>query len=320
MTESTEATSDQNNKSPKISQRPRLLSSRIMMLIRRIHLYAGLFLLPWVFLYGITGAMFNHLELFPEVTIESVDESTLDDYQMNHFPAPTEFAEQIVKAIQEKAGDAKITLAENHGAEFTNPLQFELQHPEGKEVVKIDPVSKNAAVITFPKETEVFEPLLKDIQNLQLQPDPHQMAQQSAERILSQYGSEQTGSVKPLGWTKLNFLATVNGEPARITYVLKDGHVEVTRHKGEDGFSFRRFFMRLHTSHGQPPHWNTRFLWSLVIDTMAIAMVTWGLSGILMWWQIKRTRKWGTIVILLSICTAAILYLNMMNFYSTTKM
>ena len=41
------------------------VAPRIIKFLRRIHLYAGLFLLPWVFLYGVTGAMFNHQELFP---------------------------------------------------------------------------------------------------------------------------------------------------------------------------------------------------------------------------------------------------------------
>ena len=38
----------------------RRVTPRWNILVRRLHLYAGLFMLPWVFLYGITGAMFNH--------------------------------------------------------------------------------------------------------------------------------------------------------------------------------------------------------------------------------------------------------------------
>lgn len=82
----------------------------------------------------------------------------------------------------------------------------------------------------------------------------------------------------------------------------------------------RQFFLRLHTSHGQPPHWNGRMYWSLILDAMAIAMVTWGISGLVMWWQIKRTRLIGSVVILASLITASGLYVAMMDFYATTKL
>jgi molybdopterin-guanine dinucleotide biosynthesis protein A len=53
------------------------LSSRIRLRIRRIHLYSGLFLLPWVIMYGMTGAMFNHLGLFPQPLAAAYDVSVL---------------------------------------------------------------------------------------------------------------------------------------------------------------------------------------------------------------------------------------------------
>lgn len=33
---------------------------KFMLVARRVHLYSGLILVPWVFLYGITGFLFNH--------------------------------------------------------------------------------------------------------------------------------------------------------------------------------------------------------------------------------------------------------------------
>src|SRR5262245_33925407 len=34
--------------------------------VRRIHLYSGLFMFPWVMLYGITALLFNHPGAFPD--------------------------------------------------------------------------------------------------------------------------------------------------------------------------------------------------------------------------------------------------------------
>ncbi|MCG6158163.1 PepSY domain-containing protein [Rubinisphaera margarita] len=291
-----------------------------MMVVRRAHLYAGLFLLPWVFLYGITGAMFNHYDLLPEAKIESVPAGDASLKPMQRFPKPVELAEQIVAELRNSAGSVEIELADQPRVEFTNPLMFESKHPEGRRVVKIDPISGDAEIAVHPQLQEVPEPVLDVINQVQLESDPHDLALETARAILEPYSDGSSGDTVPLGWTKLNFLATVDGVPARITYVLKDGHVDVTRFTGEDGYSWRQYFLRLHTSHGQPPHWNARRLWSLVIDAMAIAMVIWGLSGLLMWWQIKRTRVIGGVVILLSLCTAAAFFFGMMDFYAATKL
>ncbi len=306
--------------SSKPNQRPRRLWSRVMILIRRIHLYAGLFLLPWVFLYGITGAMYNHQNLFPEISTQPVPVGTLDDSAMADFPTPEEFAQLVVESLEASSDDVTISLSKDHRAEFTNEMMFEVFESGDRKVVHIDPVSKAAKVVSHPENKKKPQPLLNDLPNIQLAPDPHDTAQNSVATVLKEAGIKADGTPKPIGWTKLNFLADVNGEPARVTYVLKDGHVDVTRFNGDHELSLRHFFLRLHTAHGQPPHWNARMFWSLFIDVMAIAMVCWGVSGLLMWWQIKRTRLIGSAVIALSVLTATVMYLSMHGFYAVTKL
>lgn len=289
------------------------------MLLRRIHLYVGLFLLPWVFLYGITGAMYNHTGLFPHASMQDVDADSLSQ-TLSDFPTQQQLAKQVVEALQAAAPDSDIQLDSTHAPEFANEVILEVKQAGVRRAVHIDPVKKSAWVATFPENDEVFVPLLSGVSNVQLEPNPYEIARQAVPKVLENAGIQSAGTPKPLGWSKLNFLATVDGEPARVTYVLRDGHVDVTRHEGHDGMSVRQFFLRMHTTHGQPPHWNGRMFWSVVVDIMAIAMVTWGITGLVMWWQIKRTRRIGAFVIALSIATAAILYWNLMDFYATTKL
>ena len=45
-------------------------------------------------------------------------------------------------------------------------------------------------------------------------------------------------------------------------------------------------------------------MWALIVDAMAFVMVFWGASGLLMWWQIKATRRLGVVVVLLSVVAA----------------
>lgn len=301
-------------------RKPRKVTSRLTMLLRRVHLYAGLFLLPWVFLYGVTGAMYNHQGLFPDTTIAAVDASQLADSALKEFPSGVELANRVVAALRDAAPDATIRLDESHGPEFANDVILQLNDSGVKYAVHIDPIEKSAWVATHPVNKEELEPLLTDVRNIKLYPNPFELAQKSVPTILRKAGIDTDASPKPMGWSKLNFLATVDGQPARVTYVLRDGHVDITKYEGQDGMSPRSFFMRLHTTHGQTPHWNGRMIWSVFVDVMAIAMVSWGLTGLVMWWKIKRTRLIGGAVIALSLTTAGIMYFSMLHFYATTKL
>lgn len=305
---------------PVTRRRPQKASSRMMVLIRRFHLYAGLFLLPWVLLYGVTGAMYNHQGLFPEATIRSIPPRQLTASPLTAFPNPAELAQHVVEALQTAAPDATIQLADKHGAEFSNDLVFEVRGEGERHAVHINPINLKSKVVTHPASNEPLEPLLPEVHNIKVTPNPYLAARDSVGQILKEAGVKATHKPQPLGWSKLNFEAEVDGNPARVTYVLRDGHVDITRQLGEDGMSLRQFLLRLHTSHGQPPHWNGRMVWSVGVDVMAIAMVSWALTGICMWWQIKRVRITGGIVLVLSLSTAALLYLSMLQFYATTKL
>ncbi len=298
----------------------RSLKSRFMMLARRVHLYAGLFLLPWVFLYGITGAMYNHQTLFPHQEFRQIPRSVIEASRMSEFPNPHALAADVVKAIQASDGGASIELSADPGAEFTSDLMFEVNVDGHKHVVHINPAGQAAFVAIHPPEDFKPQRLLQNINHIQIESNPIGIARESASLMLKETGIMTSEEPLPFGWAKLNFLASLDSQPVRVTYVLKDGHVDVTKYDGQHGMSLRGFFLRLHTSHGQSPHWNGRMLWSLFVDAMAIAMVTWGLTGILMWWQIKRTRRLGAIIILISISTALTMLVIMTDFYASTTL
>ncbi|TWT54877.1 hypothetical protein Pla22_25310 [Rubripirellula amarantea] len=301
-----------------VFKRPRKRrAGKLIMVARRAHLYLGLFLLPWVMLYGVTGPMFTHQGLFPDVEINPVPASIVSSTPMAEFPSPEQLADQIVVALREQS-DAEIRLNENHEAAFTNWPMFVTNHQGKNHVVRLNPLVQQAEIVSRDQKPPAKR-LIPAVKSIKLDRAPSSLARQSASMILPQVGIEHTGELKMHGWTKLNFLAEVDGEPARITYVLNDGHVDVTRLEGT-GMNMREFMMRLHTVHGQSPHWNARFFWTLLADLMGIAMVSWAITGLVMWWQIKRTRRWGAVVIGGSLLTAVTLYFSMQYFYTTTML
>ena len=290
--------------------------------MRRLHLYAGLFLLPWVFLYGITGAMFNHPGLFPAVESFSVDSDKLQETSLKDIESPVLLAKRVVQSLQQASPQSAIQLHHDHQAAFNNNILLETRVQGVRHVVHIDPVGKDAWVTIPPvnEEQQRQHALLPGVRNVQLNPNPYQQARDSLPDIMSAAGLETPSAAKPLGWCKLNFLADIDGEMARVTYVLRDGHVDVTRFTGEDGMIPRATFLRMHTFHGRTPENSARNVWSLFIDLMALAMVTWGITGLVMWWQMKKLRPIGFAVLASSVITACAISYYLSQFHALTKM
>ena len=51
--------------------------------------------------------------------------------------------------------------------------------------------------------------------------------------------------------------------------------------------------------------------YAITVDAMAFVTVFWALSGLLMWWQIKATRKLGVVLVLFSLIAAGFFAFNM---------
>lgn len=317
MKSSDAGSSDEQASSPGMDSSGKRRRFKWNIWIRRLHLYAGLFLLPWVFLYGITGAMFNHPEIFPQATIRHVPATQIS--ALRDFPSADQLASLVVEQLKKAAPKSQIELASEPVAQFNNEIILEARSADQKYAVHIHPVAGSAKVAELPRD-ESQERLLSNIRNIQIESNPYGVAGAAVPEIMRAAGIEQETSVHPLGWCKLNFFASVDDQLARVTYVLRDGHVDVSKFDGNDEMNPRHFMLRLHTSHGQPPHWNARMFWSLILDSMALAMVTWGVTGLVMWWQLKRTRFIGSLVILLSLATATWLYFGMSAFYASTKL
>jgi uncharacterized iron-regulated membrane protein len=114
----------------------------------------------------------------------------------------------------------------------------------------------------------------------------------------------------------------VNAVPELVFHVDSEGRRWECRHNPVTGsvaaksietkadaaeFSWRRFLLRLHTAHTYPSEYNARWFWAIIVDVMAFVMVFWGISGIVMWWQIKATRPAGSIAMAVSLVAAGAL-------------
>ena len=84
---------------------------------------------------------------------------------------------------------------------------------------------------------------------------------------------------------------------ARITYDAGKGRL-----RWEDKrFRWDHFWTSFHARGGFHEGYPLNNLWSVIVDLFCLAVVVWIASGIIMWWQLKTHRRWGTLTLALGI-------------------
>ena len=297
-----------------------------VLLLRRLHLYTGLLMLPWVLLYGVTAFLFNHPTFFSDQPTATFDASSLHGTPMSSPPVAAELAAQVVAALQARAKpEGRYTLVNPEQAKFTREFAFATVQADGREVsvlVEIDgsggtvrsrpaPPAKVEAVAPFAngrpvgqrKGERASSPRTSDALNLE---NPlHERVKAAVPAILERTGFPN-GEVAVTSVPDVRFLMELDGKLWRVTYNAQTGIVSGRSpdEVASEPISTRRFLTRLHLASGYPSVGNARWAWALAVDATAIIMVFWAITGIVMWWQIQSTRWLGLLVLLASAASA----------------
>ena len=320
------------------SRRP--LRTRIVHWIRRGHLFLGLFLFPWAILYGVTGFLFNHPTAFSDQPTKSFGSEALVGTPLEGAPGPSEQAEEVVRRLNEHkrpaaayrlAGEARyarefafatVKVTEK-GREQTVSVLVDLKNSQGtvrsappeapkKEVEKAPfAVGRGSSDTPRGRSSEVERPNADGIKLGSPLPDRVKAA---IPAILNSTGFP-TGEITVTSVPELTIPIEADGRIWTATYNGMTGSLSgkpaETEAKPEP--SVRRFLTRLHLAHGYPGEQDSRWFWAVIVDAMAFVMCFWGLSGLIMWWQIKATRIAGAIVLLLSAAAAIALGFGMFS-------
>lgn len=315
-----------------------------MHLVRRGHLYFGLFLVPWVLLYGVTGFLFNHPTAFADTPTASFGRNELIGTPMESPPAPAEVAEQIVAVLKARANPpVEYRLVEPEKAKYTREFAFATVKTDEHELnVLIDVTGAGGTVRSRP------QPAAPPVRATKapfaigpgraaatpkgggprsappaaaLTPDVplHERVKAAVPVVLERTGFP-TGEVTVTSVPDLSFQMADAETVWTVTYNAMTGTVSgrpTADAPPPEELSTRRFLTRLHLTHGFPSSPNARWFWAVIVDAMAFVMVFWGVSGLLMWWQIKATRKVGFLVLVLSIAAATALGLGMHDVFTT---
>jgi hypothetical protein len=301
-------------------------------LLRRTHLYAGLFMVPWAVLYGVTAFLFNHPTAFSDQPFVRFGRGALADTPMADPPVPAVVAEQVVAALRARTPGSNYTLVEPEKARYTREFAFAVVRLEGREVnVLLDPTGAGGSI----RSREIMPPKLEEPAPFAVgpasvprpvaagQPTPsggltvleplHDRIKTAVPIVLERTGFPG-GEVTVTSIPDLSFLMDADGRRWRVTFNAQTGSVAGRLAEAEEppaAPSTRNFLLRLHTAHGYPYQPGPRSAWAVLVDAMAIVLVFWGLSGLVMWWQVKSARRSGVVVLAMSTTAVVLLVMAM---------
>ncbi|HEX3146938.1 MAG TPA: PepSY domain-containing protein [Gemmataceae bacterium] len=308
---------------------------RFLQLVRRTHLYAGLLMLPWSILYGVTAFLFNHPTVFSDQPYVTFDRAALADTPMATPPAPSELAQQVVEALNSRAKPgSNYALVEPDKARYTRDFAFAVVRRDNQEInVLIDPTGAGGSVRSgevVPPKVEAPAPFAigpapptgprangpvrtASLDGLKLESPLHERIKAAVPTILERTGFP-TGEAEVTSVPDLAFLMEADGQRWRVTYNAMTGALSgrlATDEPPSTPSTTRNFLLRLHSAHGYPYEHGSRWIWAGIVDVMAIVLVFWGLSGLVMWWQLRALRRSGSIVLALSTGAAVAIAIGM---------
>lgn len=288
------------------SSRTRVRYNAAMKQVRRVHMYAGLFLVPFVLLYGVTGFLFNHPDWFSDRSVRLITAQDAAGTPLGSFPTASALSAQVVAGLNQ-GSPSVVALSPVQAPFYSRDLALTAKAPGTEQVIFVELAGRTGTVRSAPAATPVRQPAWAQ-SRVRLAPAPAEAARTAVASIMTNWGMRPV-EVKVRTPPDLVFAVESQGSTWRAAYNLQTEALTV-RPWGP-GLSTRRFLTAMHLACRYPSQVGVASFWALVVDLMALAMVFWGLSGLLMWWQMKSLRRLGSIVLAASLIGSALVAIGM---------
>ncbi len=278
-------------------RRSRKNKNKVLKLVRRIHMYTGLILLPWVILFGFSGMLFNHPDLSGSVeVVSSHSAAEVDALQSFDEPNPNALADEIVSKINEAEGPG-FKRASESDAVIEGALVYQGNAKDGRTTVTLSPNDGSAVVRQSSAPKGGAKPSFPSSLEGELSGYDSDGAARVAGRLLEEAGVEIEGEMVEVerGAASVRFRIVSEDGTSRwnVSHNLVTGALSVREISAPLGIDLYSILTQLHKTHHYPDRFSARWLWTAFGDATGITMVFWGISGLIMWWQIKPTRVMG---------------------------
>jgi hypothetical protein len=259
---------------------PRPLAATVAVWMRRLHLYSGLAMLPFVLIYAVSALCFNHAG-GDAPRVLSVPEPIRERWSVDAPAVAERVAGSLAWQHTETASahaDGEWTFEyRDGGAAWRLSMPLADRPPTVRQLRSAAASSERVPAALFAGEAEA--------------------AERAAAALLAANGRDATD------------LRRVGSPNVRVRSAR--GEATVSMQRGQvgwpsSGVDVERLLMRLHTTHGFTTGSWARTAWAVIVDLMAAAMLLWTVSGVWMWWQKRSHRRAGGLVLLVGVGAAAL--------------
>ncbi|MEM6291914.1 MAG: PepSY domain-containing protein [Myxococcota bacterium] len=270
--------------------------SKFRLWVRRVHLYCGLALVPWVMLYAVSGVLFNHPDWsarpggpqrFVLSDLDAIDPETvaiLDTQRAAHAVARA--LGDDVEVLGRPAPRLRRSLRASSVADGADgpPPKLSLRFP-----------SRRGSYGVRPEREDRVPASLAEIESVEV-PGHDADAWNTFAQDVASAADPDAGAMTLDDTPTLRFVATIDGEPWQVDYAAKDGAVAFEPLADRD-IRIPRLLARLHMTHVYPDALGAAWIHALIVDLTALCLAMWCITGLMMWWQLRRVRRVGWVVI-----------------------
>lgn len=268
-------------------------------------MYLGLFLVPWLFLFGISGVLFNHPNVGEQVKGTPVPTPRLKELTgFSGWSAP-ELAQRIVDTLnrQQPAG---FGVDDSTPPSFQGPALLSAESTTGRHTALVDVELGRAFVIS--RTARPGSDAVPFKQHLEFPGISTGAIEDQLSQLLPSLDFETktplvaNAKIAP----ELRFIMhDASGTRYHVTYNTGSAELGGRRADSWSPVGVSQFLGMLHTAHHFTPRFGARWLWALFQDILGLAMALWALTGLAMWWQLKATRLAGMASLILALGLAA---------------
>jgi len=270
---------------------------------RRVHLYAGLIMIPYIFIFGISGFLFNHPTLLIDRSVTSFELNEQDGFQ-SLFPNSNQLAASLTDSIVNSGLISNPTI---ENVKYNRTMILRNLNDVADYRIQVDIPTSKVQQMTLPDFAENTT-IARGKYNLGININPDQLFTR-VDHLLHTQGIEP-GISRVQRIPDLIFDLTSEDAEYRVSYNLTNGNYRIND-LSKRKFKINYFLVNIHQEHGYPVSgFSVKWLWVFFADTLSILMIVWAISGIVMWYKMKKLFTIGAVLLAISVLVSIILIIN----------
>ncbi|WP_367180632.1 hypothetical protein [uncultured Psychroserpens sp.] len=263
-------------------------------------------MIPYIFIFGLSGIIFNHPTILND---RSFDSFILDKEESfaSTFPDVEKLATSITNSI---VRDGLISNPEIKNIKYNGTMILRSMNDVADYRMNVDIPTSKVQLLTLPDF----------VNNTEVSSGNYATSNINSKDLL--YKAEQVlkkqdivpGKSRIQRIPNLEFDLENDTGNYRVTYNYTSGNYRVND-LGKRKFKLNYLLTNLHQVHGYPvAGFSVQWLWVFFADSLAVLMIIWAISGLIMWFKMKRLFTIGVILLSISMLVFIIILINSYEF------